>query len=74
MLWNEQHKIYNTKIIESAKLIEQLITIFLKGIIHQKMKMWCVSAYRKGIQDVGDFFSRTQTKIFDSNHCSLSVI
>ncbi len=27
MLWNEQQKIYNTKIIESAKLIEQLITI-----------------------------------------------
>ncbi len=25
---NEQQKIYNTKIIESAKLIEQLITIF----------------------------------------------
>ncbi len=30
MLWNEQQKIYNTKIIESAKLIEQAITIFLK--------------------------------------------
>ncbi len=28
---------YNTKIIESAKLIEQLITIFLKGIVHPKI-------------------------------------
>ncbi len=36
MLWNEQQKIYNTKIIKSAKLIEQLITIFLKEIVHPK--------------------------------------
>ncbi len=34
--WNEQQKIYNTTIIESAKLIEQIITIFLKGIVHPK--------------------------------------
>ncbi len=46
----------NTKIIESAKLIEQLITIFLKGIVHQKMKSLCLFAYPQGIQDVGDFF------------------
>ncbi len=38
-------KIYNTKIIESAKLIKQLITVFLKGIVHPKFAMWCLSAY-----------------------------
>ncbi len=27
MLWHEQQKIYNTKIIESAKLIEQICHI-----------------------------------------------
>ncbi len=49
---------------------------FVKGIVHPKMKMWCLSAYPKGIQDVGDFVSsvETQTKIFNSNRCSLSVI
>ncbi len=31
MLSNEQQKIYNTKIIESAKLFDQLITIFLNA-------------------------------------------
>ncbi len=45
---------HNTKFIESAKLIEQLISVFLKGIVHQKMKS-CLSAYPQGIQDVGDF-------------------
>ncbi len=39
------------------------------------MKIWCLSAYRKGIQNAGDcYFSRTQIKIFESNRCSLSVI
>ncbi len=48
----------------------------LKGIVHLEIKIWCLSAYPQGIQDVGDFvfFSRTQTKIFNSNRCSLSVI
>ncbi len=32
MLWNEQQKTYNTKIIESDKLNEQLITIFTKYV------------------------------------------
>ncbi len=47
MPWNEQQKINKTKIIESAKLIEQLITIF---------------SYPKGIQDVGDFVSSVEHK------------
>ncbi len=38
MLWNEQQKIYNTKIIESATLIEQLITIFIFILINKYVK------------------------------------
>ncbi len=26
-----------------------------KGIVQPKIKIWCVSAYPKGIQDVSDF-------------------
>ncbi len=33
-----------------------------KGIVHPKMKMWCSSAYPKGIQDVGDFVSSVEHK------------
>ncbi len=29
----------------------------LKGIVHFKIKIWYLSAYPKGIQDVGVFFS-----------------
>ncbi len=47
----------------------------VKGIVRPKMKIWWLSAYPQGIQDVGGcFFSRTQIKIFNSNRCSLSVI
>ncbi len=31
--------------------------IHLKGIVHFEIKMWYLSAYPKGIQDVGVFFS-----------------
>ncbi len=45
------------------------------GIVHPKMKMLCLSAYRKGIQDVGDFVSSVKHKRrFLTNRCSLSVI
>ncbi len=30
---------------------------FLKGIVHFEIKIWYLSAYPKGIQDVGVFFS-----------------
>ncbi len=36
------------------------ITVFnckIKGIVHFEIKMWYLSAYPKGIQDVGVFFS-----------------
>ncbi len=29
----------------------------IKGIVHFEIKMWYLSAYPKGIQDVGVFFS-----------------
>ncbi len=34
----------------------------LKGIVHPKMKMWCLSAYRQGIQDVNDFVSSVKDR------------
>ncbi len=37
----------------------------VKGIVHPKMKMWCLSAYPKGIQDdFGDFVSSVEHKDF----------
>ncbi len=33
-----------------------------KGIVHPKMKIWCLSAYPQGIQDVGDFVSSVEHK------------
>ncbi len=32
------------------------IKMSLKGIVHFEIKIWYVSAYPKGIQDVGVFF------------------
>ncbi len=34
-----------------------LINLRLKGIVHFEIKIWYLSAYPKGIQDVGVFFS-----------------
>ncbi len=34
----------------------------IKGIVHPKMQIWCLSAYPKGIQDVGDFVSSVEHK------------
>ncbi len=31
--------------------------LFFKGIVHFEIKIWYLSAYPKGIQDVGVFFS-----------------
>ncbi len=48
----------------------------VKGIVHFEIKIWYVSAYPKGIQDVGVFFffSRSNFDVFRSNRSSLSVI
>ncbi len=32
-------------------------SIVIKGIVHFEIKMWYLSAYPKGIQDVGVFFA-----------------
>ncbi len=34
----------------------------VKGMIHPKMKMWCLSAYPQDIQDVGDLVSSVEHK------------
>ncbi len=39
-------------------LISNVFFMFLvKGIVHFEIKIWYLSAYPKGIQDVGVFFS-----------------
>ncbi len=35
----------------------RLVLLLVKGIVHFEIKIWYVSAYPKGIQDVGVFFS-----------------
>ncbi len=34
----------------------------VKGIVHPKMKILCLSAHPQGIQDVGDFVSSVEHK------------
>ncbi len=48
----------------------------IKGIVHFEIKIWYLSAYPKGIQDVGVFFSSVDPNfdVFRSNRSSLSVI
>ncbi len=52
------------------------INCSIKGIVHFEIKIWYLSAYPKGIQDVGVFFffSRSNFDVFRSNRSSLSVI
>ncbi len=38
-------------------LVDTIIELLLKGIVHFEIKIWYLSAYPKGIQDVGVFFS-----------------
>ncbi len=45
----------------------------VKGIVHPKMKTWCLSAYPKGIPD-DCFFSRTQTKIAVADNWCQSIV
>ncbi len=39
------------------RYISVKLTYKLKGIVHFEIKIWYLSAYPKGIQDVGVFFS-----------------
>ncbi len=50
--------------------------MYIKGIVHFEIKIWYLSAYPKGIQDVGVFFffSRSNFDVFRSNCSSLSAI
>ncbi len=43
--------------INQQKMLNKCI---LKGIVHFEIKIWYLSAYPKGIQDVGVFFSRVE--------------
>ncbi len=51
-------------------------SIALKGIVHFEIKIWYLSAYPKGIQDVDVFFSSVDPILIflGSNRSSLSVI
>ncbi len=51
--------IYLKYTCNSSTLVQSNI---LKVIVHPKMKIWCLSAYPKGIQDVGDFVSSVEHK------------
>ncbi len=44
------------------KTIEENGLKLIKGIVHPKMKIWCLSAYPQGIRDVGDFVSSVEHK------------
>ncbi len=48
-------KIFNC--IMLFKQIDSWFNKWLKGIVHFEIKIWYLSAYPKGIQDVGVFFS-----------------
>ncbi len=52
------------------------VYICIKGIVHFEIKMWYLSAYPKGIQDVGVFFSSVDPILMflGQNRSSLSVI
>jgi len=41
----------------SLKLLASMTPICFKGIVHFEINVWYVSAYLKGIQDVGVFVS-----------------
>ncbi len=45
-----------------SSMIEIRCVCLLKGIVHPKIEMWCLSAYSQGIQDVGDFVSSVEHK------------
>ncbi len=55
MLFIDFSSAFNT--IIPQQLINKLNLLSLKGIVHFEIKIWYLSAYPKGIQDVGVFFS-----------------
>ncbi len=51
---------YNAKIMLLSNTGKN--SLYVKGIVHPKMTILCLSAYSKGIQDVGDFVSSVEHK------------
>ncbi len=53
------NKKYSTKVHYTVLLKHAftLVICYVKGIVHFEIKIWYLSAYPKGIQDVGVFFS-----------------
>ncbi len=43
--------------LTKTKPLKNILVNLVKGIVHFEIKMWYLSAYPKGIQDVGVFFS-----------------
>ncbi len=64
---NKSH-VYTAKVEQKLHLTWHLhlfsLFTLLKGIVQPKMNIWCLSAYPKGIQDVGDFVSSVEHKQF----------
>ncbi len=54
-----QHQIQSEllQFTKSKNIFGSWKKIYVKGIVHFEIKIWYVSAYPKGIQDVGVFFS-----------------
>ncbi len=48
---------YEKRIKKYDLKLQSLTKTWLKGIVHFEIKIWYLSAYPKGIQDVGVFFS-----------------
>ncbi len=46
-----------TRLIERCLDVVTVFHFIVKGIVHFEIKIWYLSAYPKGIQDVGVFFS-----------------
>ncbi len=59
---------------QQGNLLNEAMQVRLQGTVHPKMKIWCLSANPPGPLRCRwlCFFSRTQTKMFNSNHCSQS--
>ncbi len=55
---------------------DKTFKLCVKGIVHFEIKIWYLSAYPKGIQDVGVFFSSVDPILMflGQNRSSLSVI
>ncbi len=67
---------HESTVIYAKQRLKCGLRIRLKGIVHFEIKIWYLSAYPKGIQDVGVFFSSVDPILMflGQNRSSLSVI